>query len=541
MKGNRTNYIRILFLLLLFPGTIHADSLMSELNRTLAQKHRYVERKIQRINAAMLWLAAGKNNPAHRYEGYLKILNEYKNFNNDSAFAYAEKLNEEATRIGDRVKMDDAKVNLAFVLLSGGLFKETLEVLDKIDLRAKPDTFLCEYYTFKARCYYDLSSFVRNNHYGPIYDETGHKMADSAILHAGPGTYEYYFIHGLKNLRLANNTVALADYNKLINWPGLSDRQYAVIASTLSYLYSRSGDEDESLRLLIKSAIADVKLATRENYALFRLSETLLKKGNVPEAYRFIKIALKDAQDYGARQRQLEVGILLPIIEGQQLILIEKQKNTIFIYAAVVTFLILTIIGFIISTIRQNRKLKKAQVGLAKVNADLQLSNQSLTEVNTALKEASMIKEEYIAYYFNINSEYIDKIERFKKSVGQRLSAGKYEEIRQIVNKIDLKKEREDLSYSFDRVFLKLFPNFVHEFNLLFGEEDRIHLQPGQLLNTELRIFALIRLGIRDNDRIAKILDFSVNTVYSYKTRIKNKSFIPNHEFEDRVMEIRAD
>src|SRR5690606_16432427 len=144
-----------------------------------------------------------------------------------------------------------------------------------------------------------------------------------------------------------------------------------------------------------------------------------------------------------------------------------------------------------------------------------------------------------IGYYFNINSDYIDKIDRFKRSVSQRLTMGRYEEIKQIINKIDLKKEREDLSVGFDRVFIKLFPNFVNEFNKLFEEDDQLVLLVGQLLNTELRIFALIRLGIHDNDKIAKILNLSVNTIYTYKTRIKNRSFVPNDEFEERIMKIK--
>lgn len=535
----------IFFILLIFlnlPAFPNTDDLLKDLSNVLDQKDKYVSAKTRRIEKLKYQLGKRENNsPAKRYDQYLKILEEYKSFNNDSAFAYAEKLQNEAIILNDQTKINNAKLNFSFVLLSGGLFKETLEILNSLNVKNLNDSTKCEYYTQKARCYYDMASFVRNNHYGPAYDAKGHEIADSALMYTRKDTYAYYFIHGLKNLRLNNNEVAIDDYKKLINRKDLSNHQYAIIASTLSFLYSKENQGDESLRLLITSAIADVKSSTKENYALFKLSDALLKLGKVSEAYKFIRVALDDAQRYGARHRQFEVGILLPIIERQQLMLIEKQKSTIFTYAAIVTLLTLVIIAFIFTTIKQNRKLKSAQVILAEVNANLQQSNQALTEVNIALKEASRIKDEYIGYYFNINSEYIDKIERFKKSVAQRLTSGKYDEIKQIINKINLVKEREDLSLSFDRVFLKLFPNFVNEFNSLFEAEDRIHLPAGQLLNTELRIFALIRLGIHDNDRIAKILNFSVNTVYSYKTRIKNKSGIPNNEFEKRIMAIRAD
>lgn len=163
-----------------------------------------------------------------------------------------------------------------------------------------------------------------------------------------------------------------------------------------------------------------------------------------------------------------------------------------------------------------------------------------LQQVNDHLMEANKIKEEYIGYYFNINSEYLVKIQAFKQAVENKLMTKKYDDIRYVVNSINLKKEREDLYISFDKVFLKLFPDFVTTFNSYFKEEDRIVLKEGQLLNTELRIFALIRMGIHDSEKIAKILDYSIHTIYNYKARIKSKSILPNDEFESKIMEVRA-
>jgi cell division protein FtsB len=251
--------------------------------------------------------------------------------------------------------------------------------------------------------------------------------------------------------------------------------------------------------------------------------------------------AMADAEFYGARHRQLRVGTMLPIIMAKQIMLVEKQNKLIYRYALSVTLLGLLIVAFIVIIFIQLRKLKAAKYSLSEANSALVQTNTTITETNSALREANRIKDEYIGYYFNINSEYIDKIERFKTSVSQKLEMGRYEDIKKTINKIDLKKEREGLSQGFDKVFIKLFPDFVKEFNSLFNDEDQIELPTGTLLNTELRIFALIRLGIHDNDRIAKILDYSVNTIYSYKTRIKNKSFVPNEEFEDKIMAIKAD
>jgi hypothetical protein len=242
---------------------------------------------------------------------------------------------------------------------------------------------------------------------------------------------------------------------------------------------------------------------------------------------------LNDAEYYGARQRKVEIGSILPVIASAALSDAEKQKRLWLQYGLLITgFSVLSIIfGLII--FKQLKKLRAAETKILETNEDLQKTNQQL-------QEANKIKEEYIGYYFNINSEYLDKIEQFKKSVDQKLTAKKYDDIRFIINNINPKREREDLYVSFDKVFLKLFPDFVTTFNSYFNPEDRIVLKDGQLLNTELRIFALIRMGITETEEIARILNYSVNTIYAYKTRVRSKSLVPNEEFDEKIMEIRS-
>jgi hypothetical protein len=182
---------------------------------------------------------------------------------------------------------------------------------------------------------------------------------------------------------------------------------------------------------------------------------------------------------------------------------------------------------------RKRNKLKLAKKIIT-------LANEQQHDINNKLIEANKIKEEYIGYFFNVNSDFFAKIERFKKSVDQKISDRKFDEIKFLVNNINLKQEKEELLKNFDKVFLKLFPDFVAEFNSLFKKEDQIKLKDNELLSTDLRIFALMRMGIHDNEKIAQILEYSVNTVYTYKTKIKNKSIVPNDEFEQRIMEIKT-
>jgi len=536
------------------PAFSNTDSLLNKLDKELLKKELYTQAKIQKIEKLKANLRKSRAS-VNNYYTYLKIYEEYKTLNFDSAFNYANKIQVEALRLNDAQKINRAKINLSFVLLSSGMFKETLESVDGVNVAILNDQEKIEFYILKARCYYDLSDFNKNKFYTSKYLPLGNRLTDSALALSAPNSYNYLFVSGLKNLRNGESDKALKNYLQILKEPNLTDHQFAIVASTLSFLYQqkvlkiKSGSflyqqkalKTKSVNLLISAAMADIRSSTKENVAIFKLADTLFKAGDNERAYRYIREAMTDAEFYGARHRQFEVGTLLPIIEGKQLSLVEKQKNLIITYAAVVTLLILIIIAFIVVVIRQNKKLEAAKATITEANAILQQINLALTDANTTLREVNRIKDEYIGYYFNINSDYIDKIDRFKRSVSQRLILGRYDDIKQIIDKIDLKKEREDLSMSFDKVFIKLFPKFVEDFNALFEKADQINLAPNQILNAELRIFALIRLGIHDNDKIAKILNFSVNTIYSYKTRIKNKSFIPNEEFEDKIMEIKGE
>lgn len=532
--------IAIFFLLINQSAFPNSSSLLNELDKVLAKKEAYTQERLKRIQQLKEKISNRSISSLGRYNTYLQIFDEYKTINFDSALTYVNHLERAAIKLEDQEKISLSKINLAFILLSSGMFKETKEALEKINISSLASSEKVMFFTLKSRYYYDLCDFVKNNQYCAGYVSKGNIMADSVMALSSPNSYSYLFVSGLKNLRNGNLDAAVKDYSQIINNPKLTEHQYAVVASTMSYLHGRKNQNSKAFDLLVRAAIADIKSSTKENVAMFRLADTLFRAGNNERAYKYIREAMSDAEFYGARHRQFEVGTLLPIIEGKQLMLVEKQKTMISTYAVIVTVLILVIVAFIIFVIRQNKKLQLAQASLSIANVNLHQINSTLTEVNSALREANRIKDEYIGYYFNINSDYVDKIERFKKSISQRLTLGRYEEIKQIINKVDLKKEREELSIGFDRVFIKLFPNFVEEFNSLLPENDRISLPNGQILNTELRIFALIRLGIHDNDKIAKILNFSVNTIYSYKTRIKNKSFILNDEFEKRILAIKV-
>jgi hypothetical protein len=496
------------------------DSLLSRLNQLIDQKEDFVNFKLKRLEELRDQLKRlSPQDDQRRYVILQKLAEEYKTFIYDSAFSSTKKLQQIAYRLNDPAKIAYAKVQLGLVLLSSGMFKETLDSLENLRVAGLPDSILIEYYYVMARSYYDLGDFDKDRYYTPQYNRLGTLYIDSARALCKPDSYNFLYLNGLKNLKNENTREGLSDLNTLLTRYKLNNHQLAVTASTLSYFYVSRDEPEEAIRLLARAAIADILSATKETTAMYALAELLYKKGDIRNAYNYIQEAMKDASFYGARQRKVQVGSIMPVITSAKVNNVEDQRRLALIYSAVITVLTILVVVFALSTVRQLKRRKAAE---------------------RALQEANKIKEEYIGYYFNINSEYLGKIEAFKKSVEMKLMTRKLDDIKFIVNNINPKKEREELYHSFDKVFLKLFPDFVKIFNSYFREEDRIVLKEGQLLNTELRIFALIRMGIHDNEKIAKILDYSINTIYNYKARVKSKSLVPNEEFEKKVMEIHS-
>jgi DNA-binding NarL/FixJ family response regulator len=293
------------------------------------------------------------------------------------------------------------------------------------------------------------------------------------------------------------------------------------------------GNRDQGIEFLVRSALADLYAATKETAAMHTLAQYLYELGDIKRAHIFIQQAQDDAKYYGARQRQVAISSISPLIAAALLTSVDTQRLQWFKYSIALMVLVLITIAFAFIIYKQLKKIKTAELAVKRVNTTLQ-------ETNNHLHEANRIKEEYIGFYFKTNAEYLNKIEAFKATLDQKIMAKKWDDLRYVADNINVKREREELSYGFDRVFLNLFPDFIARFNSLFLPEDQIILKEGQLMNTELRIFALIRMGISDTEQIARILGYSVNTIYAYKTRVKSKSTLANDLFEQRIMEIET-
>lgn len=510
------------------------DTLLVKLTTALDAKKQFDAEKLKGIENLKRQLSSPKNaDLKFRYDIYEKLYNEYKSFDYHQAFNDVQKLKQISYALKDPVKEAQSNVYLGFILLSSGMFKEAFDSLKTVNVKLLPRSVRREYYYLTARTYYDLADFDKDDYYMPLYNTQAGKFIDSATALTQTNSFEYLYYNGLKYLKSGNTKKAVINLNALMSQYNLSPHEFAVTASTLSDIYIRENRPDSAINLLILATIADVRSSTKEAAAMLNLAQLLYQQGDLQNAYVFIKQAMDDAIYYGARQRKIQVSAILPVIAAKQINSVENERRILLLYASSLTVLAIIIISFATIVYKQLKKLRIADRVIIETNHNLQ---QSLNK----LHEADKIKEEYLGYYFNLISEYISKLEKFKRSVDNKLTVKRYEDIRVLIDNINLNKEREELFINFDKAFLKIFPNFVSGFNSLFAEKNQIKLLPNQLLNTDLRIFALVRLGITDTEKIANILEYSVNTIYNYKARIKSRANIPKEEFEHAILAINA-
>jgi hypothetical protein len=537
----KSKLFKNLFLLLFFiviSGKVYSedetDKLFSELNLTISEKAKYEEDKKVQIKQLTNNLSNIESlGAANQFSAFEKLHQAYFTFDYDSAMVYVIKMLDKANELQDQRLITHAKIKLSSTLLASGIFNEAQETLSTIFVNNLNDSIKRDYYYIYSRLYFDMADYYQKPFYTDKYNTLGLQYLDTAISIADHNSAEFYSLSGLKYVRIKDFTQAIANYEYLFKNFDISGRQLAIDASTYGYALERSHQYDLSIKWLSKAAIEDIKLANKEIVALINLADVLFQEGNVAKSSEYLDVALDDAESYGALQRKFQISQLQPIIEASKLQKIENQKTLFKRYGYVVTFLSMIIITILFILFKQLKKVRAAKDEIKKSNDALQVINRKLREVN-------LIKEEYIGYFFKTNSDLIDKLEEYRQSIENKIITRKLDELRTLISKKTIEQEREELYRIFDSVFLKIFPDFIQKYNDLFEEGDKVTFKSNDLLNTDLRIFALIRLGIYDTEKIAHILDYSVHTINTYKTKIKNKSIVQNDEFEKEILKIQS-
>ncbi len=521
----------VLFLFWVAPHLIFAtystDSILSALEIEILQRDKYVQQRLAKIEG---YQQIYRTTPdlEKKYNACFSIYNEYKSFIYDSAFHYAMNLTRLAHERKNPVVIQSAKVKTAFILVSGGLYKEAYDTLQSVTIDQMPDSVKRDFYSVSARLYNDMALYVQDAYYARLYQAKGNEYVQKELALNLVDSYDYNSL--LIRAKQSENDLETARelYRKLKGNFELTAHQQAMEAYNISTTY-REDDIERDIYFKALAAIYDIRAAVKETVSIRELAALLYQSGDITRASVCIKEALDEANFYSSRLRKMQVSAILPIIESRQYQELENRKDKITIYSSIITILVLVLFSFLFIIIKQLRKLKVSQRNLDSANA-------SLYNANLKLEESNKIKEAYIGQFFNAISEYLFKIEKIVNLINRKLSQRKFDDLTDITQDINSFKERELLFKDFDEMFLDLFPDFIPKLNCYLKEEEKLD-EHMKLLTPEIRIFALMRLGIADNNKIARFLNYSINTIYTYKTRLKNKAKVPE-TFEETIIEI---
>lgn len=524
----------------------------------LNHKMQYREQRLKQIN--QLKVQARSATGYNKYNLYKEIFDLYSHFQTDSAQVYICKMRQLPAYKTDVVMQATLHIAQAEIMAVSALYAEALNELDKVPrslINAEHIELRLYYYRIKRTIYgWMCTYYTKASEQHQLWEERTMNYRDSLLS-----------FETIKNL---NRDIVLADKYNALGQPQKAInmlKPYAAQASeatphpyvcfTLAQAYLLKGNRAKGVYYLTLTAIADLHNATCEYQALPMLAQILFDNGDVERAYSYLLCSMEDASYCKAGLRSIEASNIFPIIDKQykQREKEQRQRDHVLMYALVALSFVL--IGVVLYLRKQMQKLREMRHQQTRNNAELAAANQRMHEANEKLQAAlqevkntneelqntysqlrmtDKVKEEYIARYLNRCRMYLDQLAEFRSSTLRLIKNRHFEEVaNQLKRDLNAKVEQTQFYADFDAAFLTLFPDFVSSFNALLQPEHQLTVKKNGLLNTELRIYALIRLGIHDTTRIAHFLDYSTATVYNYRSKIRNKAICPPEEFEELV------
>lgn len=549
MKYNCLSFLLLLLSCLSAHADARLDSLLNVLDTTIKEADTYVQIKENRLRE--LKKEAGKTSPVsiERYNLNNRIYSEYKAYSSDSALHYLNVNRGVAQQLGDEERELKIRLEISYLLSSIGMYMEAADILNSIERRTLPQSLLGCYYTCYEHLYAEAGAAQpRYQMFSSRYLKLSHAYRDSMLVVLEPTSDTYLWLRETQLKEAGKYDEALEFSNRRLSESSFGTPQYALVAYQRFRLFESMGKKDEYLYYLVLSAISDVRSAIKEQSSLMVLAQELHGKGDLKRAYAYINFSWEISQFYKTRLRSWMNITPLSMINGNYQDIIRKQNKELQIYIVCMALLALLLVIALIYIYRQMKALSVAKKGLQEVNGRLSSLNGELEEVNRHLRsmnlelsESNLIKEAYIARFFKLCSVYVNRLQAYRKLVNKKLQRGQVDELLKMTHLSNdiVTAEIQELYANFDSAFLHLFPHFVESLNALLLPEEQIVLKQDELLNTELRIFALIRLGIKDSSQIAELLHYSVNTIYNYRSKVKNKARVSREDFEDLVAKIR--
>lgn len=517
------------------------DSIFKAFNYALSHKPQYDKQKEKKI-ASLKKILSSDLSLSDEYDCNQKLYQEYRKFKADSAIYYVKKNQRIANLLKNKNLEDVAQLQLANLYSSSGKFLESEFILKNFKKKAISPALLSMYY----EVYGQFLEHYATSTYNGQYAEEIEAYRDSLLSTLDNSTIKYKINKAQKDIYAGNVSVAQKNLFELFKTSKHKDQDFAMISYLIGYTYKIQKNLDSERKYYIISATADIKNSIKDNASVQNLALIYYENGDIDNAYRFTKSAIEDAIFCNVKFRTLQISELYSIINTAYLDKEAKRKGQLQTYLLLISILSAFLIIAVIYVYRQMKKVSRireelhlSSQKLALLNKDISQTNAQLHEMNAQLSESNHVKEEYIAHFFDLCSTYINKLENYRKTLNKKATEKQLDELFKMLKSTTVvDNELEELYKNFDAIFLNLYPTFVKDFNSLLIKDEQVVLKQGEILNTELRIFALIRLGITDSVKIAAFLRYSLSTIYNYRTKGRNKAAVSRDEFEEMVSKI---
>lgn len=506
--------------------------LLHELEEALERRGEYAAKKEHRIDSLKSRLHA-RMSDADRLDIYDKLYNEYLVYNYDSTMSYVNKAGEVASRLGGYDRRAAVEIHRALSLATSGQFSQAVGILRSLDSGALDSKLREEYYVACEWTYGVWADYSEGSAFADEYRGESLLYLDSLINVTRPGSAEYSYRLGERALREHDYALAIKNYTEALDKLPVATRLYAQSAYALGVAYKETGDNDKYRQWLIRAAISDQENPLKENLALQQLAKLITEEdGDVARANRYLEYSLEDAIFFNNRLRMVEIAEKIPGITNVYQQRIAAQNHRMRIYLIVIGILAIGLVVAVWIVARERKRLDK----LNKMETDY---SRKLSELNHKLAATNKRREQYVSLFMDLCAGYIDKFSKFRQTVSLKLKARQYEELQRLTSGRARPTETElkEVFFNFDSAFLRLYPDFVEDFNRLLRPGEGIYPKSGEMLTPDLRIFAMIRMGITDSTKIATLLFYSPQTIFNRRTQVRNRA-IDRETFEEEVRRI---
>lgn len=520
------------------------ETLYAQLDSELEKSHVYQAEKEQRIGYVRDKYVRAAS-PTDRMTLAGQLIDEYESYVSDSALYYIDRAMSLAHLLGDSLQVQRLHIRRADVMSHAGLFAEAQDILDNLKRSGVDSSLMENYYSVFCTLYQYISEYNNDSIRSKNTNALRSLYTDSVNAVASPSSFNYIVLEANEQIVHGNIDSTIALLKSHLKEFQSGTRSYLIIASIIAYGYKRKNDSENFKRYLTLSAISDTRAVVKENMSFRELSTVLFYDGDIVRANKYLKKSFEDANFYAARMRTAQSSRMLPIIDDAYNAKQSQLQSRLEWLLILTVALALGLTIFIVLTLRQmrrtnraNRIIRRNNVELKEVSSQLRRVNDELAVANAELKNSDRVKEEYAGLFMEFSSITISNLEHYHTSLRNLAVQGS---VKAILKRLDSNsiadKTLRDFYVNFDEAILNIYPNFVENVNRLLREDGRIVIRSGARLNTELRIVALIRIGISDTEKISDFLRCSITTVYTYRSKLRKRALNPD-TFEEDILRI---